>query len=407
MRRRSILLVLIVFVVLSGPLEALVARHVSADYQYRLTILLNLLLGTGLTAYAYLRRRSAFTAALMAAWPILLFVSFAMASTLWSILPQSTFLAATAQIFFTLAIITTVSLINWRELLVGIALGATVIGLLSVLLIPLGGLMTDVHEGALRGPFSEKNRAGMVYAIGAVTALALTFEMRRMFWLILLPFFLGLLYLSQAGTSIIATGVALSTLAFCELLKDRPKRLILGSWAGTLIAAGIGVLIVSNAEALLDLVGEDATFTGRDRIWPAVLSRIQDVIWLGYGYDAFFRAQNVGVEWLWYEVNFEVYNAHNGWLETGLSLGIIGVALLLIAVLRALAHGFIGLSGRGDARRFLVPMMVLVLILSLTESAIGGPEGPAWLLFLMLSIKAGTRAPQTLVQKRLRPAPTW
>ena len=260
--------------------------------------------------------------------------------------------------------------------------------------------MVEIHEGALRGPYGEKNRAGAVFAIGAVTAMGLAFIDRKLSWLIWLPFFLVLLFLTKSGTATLAAGLGVAAFAYGEILKGRPRRLIFGSWFGIIAAVGIGVLVLTNAETLLDLAGEDSTFTGRDQIWPSVLWRIREAPLLGYGYDAFWRLGNVGMDWLWYEAGFEVYNAHNGWLETMLGLGLAGTVFLFWMTARTGIAGLVALNGQNDARRFALPAIMMIVMMSLTESAIGGPEGPAWLLLLLIATKTGMS--EEIPRSRLR-----
>jgi O-antigen ligase len=401
MSYRAVFLSAIVFILLSGPVESLVARHISADLQYRLTILFCLVSGLGLSTYALWKHKPAFLNALKSAWPILGFAIVAMASTAWSISPSSTIMASIALTFFALALISVCAMTTWREILAGILFATIFIGFLSILLIPIGGLMVDIHEGALRGPYGEKNRAGAVFAIGAVTAMGLAFIDRKLSWLIWLPFFLVLLFLTKSGTATLAAGLGVAAFAYGEILKGRPRRLIFGSWFGIIAAVGIGFIVVTNAETLLDLAGEDSTFTGRDQIWPSVLWRIREAPLLGYGYDAFWRLGNVGMDWLWYEAGFEVYNAHNGWLETMLGLGLAGTVFLFWMTARTGIAGLVALNGENDARRFALPAIMMIVMMSLTESAIGGPEGPAWLLLLLIATKTGMS--EEIPRSRQRP----
>ncbi|MEM9054742.1 MAG: O-antigen ligase family protein [Pseudomonadota bacterium] len=386
--RNATLLVAIVFFVLSGAIEGLVARHISPDFQNRLTILFSLFCGAGLTAYAAHKAPKQLLSALLAGWPLLAFGALAIVSTLWSIIPQATILSGFALTLVILGTISTCALCDWRSMLRGIALACFALGVLSVILIPFGGLMVDMHEGALRGPFSEKNRAGMIYAIGAIACGGVAFTSRRIRWLLPIPFFIILLFLSQSGTSTISCIIGLGALAYGEILRGNPARLILGTWLGIIAGIGIFTLVTLNAETVLDLVGEDATFTGRNRIWPAVWSRVQDNLLFGYGYDTFWRGRNPDLDWLRYEVGFVVYNAHNGWLETMLAVGLPGVALLGWLVVRTGIAGLTGLYQINDPRRIAIPMISLIVMMSVTESAIGGPDGPSWLLMLLITTKA-------------------
>ncbi|MEM1087574.1 MAG: O-antigen ligase [Pseudomonadota bacterium] len=401
--RNNAFLVAFVFFLLCGVVESLVARHVSPDLQYRMTILMCLLSGSALVVAAWRSDQKSFWRAVRAGWPLLVFATLAIASTAWSIMPQATFLAALALTFFTLACISLVALTDWIPLLKGITLACLAIGLLSLALIPVGGLMQELHEGALRGPFSEKNRAGMVYAIGAIASGGLAFVSRRTRWLISVPFFLILLFLSQSGTSTIAYAIGLGALAYGELLRGKSSRFIVGVWMGALGAVGLFSLVIVNAETILNLLGEDSTFTGRDRIWPAVWWRVAENPILGYGYDAYWREGSYGMAWLWYEAGFEVYNAHNGWLETMLAVGLPGVTLLAWVILRTGVAGLAGLYQANDARRVAIPIVAMIVMMSLTESAIGGPEGPAWLLLLLISTKVAMGEETTFSKARSMP----
>jgi len=389
--RNAALLVAVVFFVLSGAVESLVARHISPNFQYRLTILFALSVGAGLTAYAAFKAQDRLVTALRAGWPLLAFAGLAILSIAWSIVPDATIISSLALTLVTFGALATCALCDWSEMLKGIALACLALGILSLLLVPFGGLMVELHEGALRGPFGEKNRAGMIYAIGAIASGGVAFTSRRIRWLLPIPFFVILLFLSQSGTSTIACIIGLAALAYGEILRGNPTRLILGTWLGAIAAVGIFSLVVLNAETVLDLVGEDSTFTGRDRIWPAVWWRVQESPMLGYGYDTFWRSRNPSLEWLWYEAGFEVYNAHNGWLETMLAVGIPGVALLGWLVIRTGFAGLTGLYQINDPRRIAIPMIALIVMMSMTESAIGGPEGPSWLLMLLITTKAAMR----------------
>ncbi|MEM1391410.1 MAG: O-antigen ligase family protein [Pseudomonadota bacterium] len=385
--RNNTLLVAFVFFLLCGTVEAMLARYVSPNLQNRTTIVIFLLSGSILGLCAWFLAKQQFRRAAIAGWPLLLFAALAIASTAWSITPQATLLSAIAATFLIVACLSLVALSDWHALLKGMTLACLSIGILSLILIPIGGLMIDLHEGALRGPFSEKNRAGMVYAIGAISSGGLAFTVRKVIWLLPIPFFIGLLLLSQSGTSTISCAIGLAALAYCEMLRGTSSRLVLGVWIGVLGGLGIFSIVVLNAETILNMVGEDSTFTGRDRIWPAVWWRVLESPILGYGYDAYWRNANPGMAWLWYEVGFKVYNAHNGWLETMLAVGLPGVALLAWIVLRTGIAGLTGLYRSNDARRVAIPMIAMIVMMSLTESAVGGPEGPSWLLLLLISTK--------------------
>ena len=69
------------------------------------------------------------------------------------------------------------------------------------------------------------------------------------------------------------------------------------------------------------------TLTGRIPLWEVVFLEIQDNPWLGVGFAAFWNPQNYPrMEGL---VGFPVVSAHNGFLDTVLTTGVVGLAILL------------------------------------------------------------------------------
>jgi len=77
-------------------------------------------------------------------------------------------------------------------------------------------------------------------------------------------------------------------------------------------------------------VGRDPSLTGRTNIWDAVLSTHTNPI-LGTGYDSFWLGDRLNIVW---RLAGTVNESHNGYLETYLNLGTIGL-LLMIGLLLA------------------------------------------------------------------------
>lgn len=78
-------------------------------------------------------------------------------------------------------------------------------------------------------------------------------------------------------------------------------------------------------------IGKDASFTGRDVIWAAVIEQIKQRPWLGAGYSAFWLSDNFSGPSgeVLRQIKFIVNNSHNGYLEVLNELGIVGFTLLI------------------------------------------------------------------------------
>ena len=95
---------------------------------------------------------------------------------------------------------------------------------------------------------------------------------------------------------------------------------------------------------LAGAVGRDPTLTGRSDIWRAVLSTHTNPI-IGTGYESFWLGSRL--EYVW-RLAGQVNEAHNGYLEIYLTLGLVGVFLLLSFMIASYG-AFAGYSRRVSA----------------------------------------------------------
>jgi O-antigen ligase len=108
-------------------------------------------------------------------------------------------------------------------------------------------------------------------------------------------------------------------------------------WAYTVA----GVLVIAAADnlfsvkgTLLEASGRDESFTGRTGIWEAVLKEpINPVV--GTGYGSFWTGERLERFWRMYP-RTPLIQAHNGYIETYLNLGMVGLCLLAAVLLTGL-----------------------------------------------------------------------
>ena len=376
------------FVAISGALEGLAARYVSPDLENKVGFALAAMCAGLALIYALLRGPQRVLTAAIAAWPVIAFVALAGASLYWSSAPGDTLQSAIHLMLLCGAAICLAIFADWRALLAGGACAVLCLAALSIILIPAGGLMTEIHPGALRGPWGEKNEAGMIFAFGALCFAALGFASGKFSWALGSAALLPLILLTESTTSLLAFAVGVSAMAAMELMKGRPERLIIGSWFAVVLIAGLTFMFTTNAGSIVEAAGKDMTLTGRSDIWPAVMDRIAERPWLGHGFNAFWTESAPDKMRLWDEINFEAHNAHNGFLETLLGLGIIGTALMAWMVVRTMFCGFYAAAHANDPRRFAVPLVLAILVISVSESILSGPDGMLWFAFVALTVAA-------------------
>lgn len=117
-----------------------------------------------------------------------------------------------------------------------------------------------------------------------------------------------------------------------------------------------------------------ASLTGRIPLWRDLLAFGQQRPLMGYGYAAFWSLRHI------YEISssqdWPISEAHSSYVGSFLQLGVIGVALLILAAISAASRSAsIYRRTRGATSLFLVGGLVFCLLRGLTESGMGSPLG--------------------------------
>ena len=171
-----------------------------------------------------------------------------------------------------------------------------------------------------------------------------------------------------------------STLMVCTSTSWITKRL----WAVhgltlILLALSITALFLDVGSSLVEGLGRDPSLTGRTEIWKAVLTIPVNPAF-GTGFESFWLGKRLDTLWsmYWWKPN----EAHNGYLETYLDLGWIGV-LLLAAILVAGYRSVISAVRRSPEEGVLrLALLFTAIVYNCTESAIRIMH-PAWICLLL------------------------
>jgi exopolysaccharide production protein ExoQ len=139
---------------------------------------------------------------------------------------------------------------------------------------------------------------------------------------------------------------------------------------------------------LAGAVGRDPTLTGRSDIWKAVLSTHTNPI-VGAGYESFWLGDRLTV--IWRSPAGHVNEAHNGYLELYLSLGLVGVSLLFALLVSSYRIICKKLSSLKLASLGLALWTVL-LFYNMTESAAFKGQ-LLWVIFLLVVITVSVHSP--------------
>lgn len=339
--------------------------------------------------------------------PLLLaLVGIALFSVLWSTVPTVTLRGGVALIGTTLFGAYLAARFDFREQLrllawaLGIGAALSVVVALSL---PSYGVEFGSRGEAWNGIYHQKNVLGRLMALAAVVfLLALVGPRQR--WLRWTGFGLAgaLVVLANSATSLVALVFLLAVLPLYAALRGRYTLTVPFFIAVALGSGVLAVWLLSNSEAAFALLGRELTFTGRTDIWNAVLDRIWERPWLGYGYGGFWlgwEGESAEVLVVLPQNNVPTH-AHNGFLDLWLDLGLLGltlfVARLLLFLGRAVQHVRSTRSAEG-----LWPLAYLTILLFYAPTYPIGLEQNNiwWVLYVAATLPLVSRSAR--VEKRV------
>jgi O-antigen ligase len=218
-----------------------------------------------------------------------------------------------------------------------------------------------------------------------------------------------LLIQADSATSTVTAAVGAAMLLILNRWRGSHMRWLTPSVVAFLAVMAL-VYFSGFIETLILALGEDLTLTGRTDLWAEVLAAKTNPL-LGTGFESFWLGSVA--EDLWRKYWWHPNQAHNGFIETYLNLGLVGLTLLL---------GFIGQvyttavakmrSSDFDRGRFAFTFLVIVILFNMTEAYFHGLS-LVWVMLLLCSLTYTAQATETqplpvarpLVNPRFRRSP--
>lgn len=267
-------------------------------------------------------------------------------------------------------------------LLLAAALGAVAVAsLLVAVLLPSYGI-SDVamRDGDWKGIFDTKNELAKQMTLAAVVFTFLPRRLRYVRWLgILLSAGLVVASGSRAGWVIcfllVTCSLALQGIQRKSLMV--PTTLLFGL-AGLCLVYWAGV----NMDAISAAFDRDATLTGRDDLWTVVISLISRSPLVGYGFNAVWSSNSSIEAYIHRQVGWEPPHAHNGLLDLGLDLGLLGILVFLVGFVAFSIQAARNLK-RERTSEECWPILYLLFLFSynLTESSLLKASSMYWFLY--------------------------
>jgi exopolysaccharide production protein ExoQ len=322
---------------------------------------------------------------------LLAYMALAGASVFWALDPWLSFQRYVLQVMILISVILPTTLLAGRmaDLMRGLFLCFAFASILNVFFV-IGRPPTDIGYA---GYFLHKNALGAAAAITFILALHETsFQgARRTFGVVMIIIATFLLIVSESKTSlgfamvaptlaglVVAVGVSIRISPIIILF----YMVVLGAtfYATLSEAFDFDISTVS-----LHLFG-DPTFTGRTSTWAFALDMIERRPLLGWGYQSFWLVGPDAPSVLdapgWVA---EMPDAHNGYLDTILETGLLGLAVLttfIIATLNAVGR----VAEREPLRAWLaLSLMLFIILYNGLESTLVHGFAITWVVFAILA----------------------
>jgi exopolysaccharide production protein ExoQ len=200
-----------------------------------------------------------------------------------------------------------------------------------LILAPSAAFSVGVEGSNLRGIFNHKNHLGAAMALGFLIEWFFpeTTRKAKLVRGLSLTVYLVLLVLSNSMTSVVAFATTFLVVYSFRFLYSRCKIPLPLLFTMLLLGAGLAMAIESSA---VQLLGRSSDLTGRTELWSFTLNMIAKHPFLGFGLSGFWMGasqESLSVQTL---LGWTPVYSHNGYLEILLSLGLVGLLLVLVIV---------------------------------------------------------------------------
>jgi len=251
------------------------------------------------------------------------------------------------------------------------------------------------------GIATSKNTLGQVTMLGV---LYFFWEVRRHWaeykWknlhLLYLLMALFLLKGSDAAISLTSVSVCIfSMLILLRLQSFRSRPALVGPFVRTIFGITVGFISfvvchsVANFSAdsifghMIRMFGRDITLTGRTGIWTDVYAAANSNPLLGVGFGGFWIGRIANIPWNAH-MTWVLGQAHSGYVDNYLQLGLIGTLLLIGVLFSAVPQLINSVTEDFDFGCFRITLFLTILFINITESVYLRGDHHLWLLFMVV-----------------------
>jgi len=304
--------------------------------------------------------------------PLLALPFLALLSTSWSDFPDGTLRGSIQYMVTVIVAIIAGYCVKPRYLISALFSALALVIVLSVLFGSWASAFF-ADQYALIGLFGSKNQMGLYAGLLLVVAATVLFDGSqprpfRVLAFIAMMFGPVVLILALSTGALLVSVIVIALLPVLRFVSRTSPMTRFAIFASGVLILVTGVILSTFVDlaVLLNLVGKDASFTGRTAFWDIAFESISEHPFLGTGYEAFWQAGVPGAERLWGYFGITAKSGlhfHNTYIHIAVDLGVVGLCVLLMtfaAIFVRIFSAFI--TGLTAERLFAICIFVFLLL---------------------------------------------
>jgi exopolysaccharide production protein ExoQ len=220
---------------------------------------------------------------------------------------------------------------------------------------------------------------------------------------VLLLLTIWLLVIARSATALSCTAVGVLT-----LLGLRVKAVRANIWPLGLAVLSIGLILWVLDSSLglseyiiVDLLGRDMTLTTRTEVWPVLVQHAQSVAF-GAGFNSFWSGDRLRQLYS----KFGIIQAHNGYLETFLNVGLVGFSLLVMVLMSSIRRLKRALVDSPELSTIQMVILIVAVIYNFSEATFS-KMSPLWFALLLTLVWCGPGSRSLTRSKSIRSQRYW
>jgi exopolysaccharide production protein ExoQ len=189
------------------------------------------------------------------------------------------------------------------------------------------------------------------------------------------------LWKTHSATAVLSLGLSGITMVLLGLRTVNKRAIGTYIWAAIILLC-IAQLTFGIYGKIVDLSGHESTIEGRGRLWNVLLQTDSNAL-LGAGFESYWLGERVEKIWAMPEFWWHPNQAHNGYLELYLNLGLGGLCLFLGVIVSTYRNIRIAMLETFEWGIFRMSCLFAILAYNWTEAGLKGLGLTFWFLFLI------------------------